>query len=150
MLYLGSDHRGFELKNKIMKHLETLGEDYTDLGYFEKEEDDDYNEISKDVSQYVRLKTEHKGVLFCGTGIGVSIVSNKHKDIRSALCFNVETAKLAREHEACNIMCIPADYVDFDTAKEMVTTFLQTPFSMADRHLRRLNKILELEKEGLV
>lgn len=150
MIYLGSDHRGFELKQRLIKYLDSLDIEHTDLGYFEKNETDDYNTIAEDVAKRVRLDTHNQGILLCGSGIGVDIVANKHSLIRSALCFNVETAKSARQHESANIMCIPADYIQFDLAKEMLLAFIKTPFSFEERHVKRVNKIIMLEKDGLV
>lgn len=149
MLYFGSDHRGFDLKQMLMKYLDSLDIEHTDLGYFEKNDKDDYNDIAEDVAKRVRLENHNLGILLCGSGIGVNIVANKHNLIRSALCFNVETAKKSREHESANIMCIPADFVQFDLAKEMVLTFIKTPFSFEEKHLKRINKILKLEKDNL-
>ena len=149
MLYIGSDHRGFELKQKLVKYLDSLDIECTDLGYSEFLEEDDYNDITEDLVKRVRLENYHLGILLCGSGVGVDIVANKHALIRSALCFNVETAKRARQHEAANIMCLPADFLDFDTAKEMVLAFIKTPFSFEEKHVKRLNKILKLEANGL-
>ncbi len=150
MLYLGADHRGFDLKENIKKYLDSLGIEFTDLGYFEKKDNDDYNDIAEDVAKRVRLENQHLGILFCGSGVGVDIVANKHKLIRSALCFNNETAKRAREHESANIMCIPSDFLDFDTAKQMVLTFIKTPFSFEEKHVKRISKILNLEEDGII
>lgn len=150
MLYFGSDHRGFELKQKLIKYLDSLDIEHNDLGYFEKNETDDYNDIAEEVAKRVRLDSHNQGILLCGTGIGVDIVANKHRLIRSALCFNLETAKTARQHESANIMCLPADFIQFDLAKEMVLAFIKTPFSFEERHIQRVNKIITLEKDSLV
>lgn len=149
MIYLGSDHRGFNLKEDIKKYLDSLGIEFTDLGYAEKIEGDDYNDIAEDTAKRVRLANENLGILFCGSGVGVDIVANKHKLIRSALCFNKETAERARQHEGANIMCVPCDFVDFNLAKDMILTFIKTPFSFEERHVKRITKILRLEEDGV-
>jgi len=150
MIYIGSDHRGFELKEKIKKYLESLDIAVNDLGAYEYKEEDDYNDYAEEVAKYVRLKIENLGILICGTGVGVNIVANKHKEIRSALCFNKEIAKLAREHESINIMCLPSDFINFDEAKEIVMTFIKTPFSLEEKHVKRVSRIMNLEAGGMV
>lgn len=147
MLYIGADHGGFKLKEQLIKYLESIGEELKDLGAFELNKDDDYTEFAGEVARYTRLKRENLGIILCRSGIGVDIMANKHRDIRSALCFNNETAKSAREHNGANIMCLPSDYIDFELAKQMVITFIKTPFSMQERHVRRLNAILTQDEK---
>ena len=150
MLYLGADHRGFELKEKIKKYLESIDTEVNDLGAYELTSDDDYNDYAMEVAKYVRLERDNLGILICGTGIGMDIVANKHKNVRAALCFNKEFVVLAREHESANILCLPADFITFEEAKEMVDIFLRTPFSMQEKHVKRITKISDMEKGGLV
>jgi len=150
MIYIGADHRGFQLKEAIRKHLDTLDIEVTDVGAYTLNKDDDYNEYASEVAKYTRLKVGNVGILFCGSGNGEAIVANKHKDIRCAVCVNLEQAKQAKEHLAANVMSIPADIVDFNLAQKMVMIFIQTAFSLEKRHNRRLTKILEMEKNGLV
>lgn len=149
MIYLGSDHRGFDLKEKIKKYLESLDFEYKDLGAYEKNEDDDYNDYSADVARYVRMERENRGIVICGSGVGVSIVCNKHMDIRCGLCFNKEVAVMARKDEAINVCAIPADFVTFDEAKEIVLSFLKTDFSFEEKYSRRLSKIIRIEENKL-
>ncbi len=148
MVYLGADHRGFELKEVLKKQLEDDGVEYQDLGddYFKK--DDDYVDFASKVAHKVLESKDNKGILLCGSGVGVDVVANKIDGIRSALVYDVKRAIQSREHEDANIVSLPADLLDPRTAYEIVTAFLQTPFSGEERHVRRLNKIEEIEKEN--
>ncbi len=147
MIYLGADHRGFELKNKIAKYLESIDEEFYDLGAEELKPEDDYNDYAHDVCLAVRAEKDNIGFLFCGTGVGMDIVANKHLNIRSAICFNEQVAQQAREHLGCNVASLPADFLGFEEAKKIVIKFLRTPFSFEERHARRVAKILKLEEE---
>ncbi|MBP7859973.1 RpiB/LacA/LacB family sugar-phosphate isomerase [Patescibacteria group bacterium] len=149
MIYLGADHRGFELKEKLKKFLESIDFDYKDLGAYEKNEKDDYTDFSADVARFVRMEKDNRGIVICGSGVGVDIICNKHFDIRCGLCFNKQVAELARKHTAINICAIPADFVSFDVAKDIVITFLKTDFSFEDQHSRRLAKIIRIEENKL-
>lgn len=149
MIYLGADHRGFELKEQIEKYLDSIDIETTDLGAHQLSPNDDYNEFAAEVAKFVRLERGNLGIVFCGSGNGVSIVANKHAEIRCAIAVNKQMAKEARSDNGANILSIPADFIDFDTTKEIVTTFIQTPFSMEERHTRRLSKIVRMEENGL-
>lgn len=149
MIYLGADHRGFELKEKIEKYLDSIDIETTDLGAHELNPDDDYNEFAAEVAKFVRLERGNLGIVFCGSGNGVAIVANKHAEIRCAIAMNKQMALDARSHNGANVLSIPADFVDFDQAKELINTFIQTPFSMAENHGRRLSKIVRMEENGL-
>jgi len=150
MIYLGADHRGLQLKEQIKKYLESVDIEAEDLGAYTLDKNDDYTDVAQDVARYVRLKKENIGFLFCGSGVGVDIVANKHQDIRSALCFNKDVAKQSREHISCNVACIPSDFVSFDEAKDIVLTFIKASFSFEERHVRRLSRIVNMEGRGLV
>lgn len=149
MIYLGADHRGYELKEKIEKYLESIDTETNDVGAHQLDKEDDYNDFASEVAKYTRLERGNLGFVFCGSGNGVAVVANKHAEIRCAIATDKETAKVARQHLAANILAIPADIVTFDQAKEIVNTFIQTPFSMEKRHIRRLGKIAQIEENGL-
>ncbi len=147
MIYLGADHRGFKMKQKISKYLESLDEDFYDVGAFDFVSDDDYNDYAHELCLGVRLKKGNLGFLFCGSGVGMDVVANKHAGIRSALCFNSSIAKQSREHLGCNVASIPSDFLNFDDVKKIVDVFIRTPFSFEPRHARRVGKIVKLEEE---
>jgi len=144
MIYLASDHRGFELKEKLKQRLTEWRYEYEDLGAFEYDKDDDYPDFAVPVAQAV-LRTGGLGLLFCGSGVGADIVANKTPGIRSALGFNLRVTRQSREHENVNILSLPADHLNEDEAKKIIFTFLTTPFSAAPRHLRRLKKVKSYE-----
>lgn len=143
MIAIGSDHAGYEAKEKVKKHLESLGVSFKDFGTH-SEKSCDYPLIAKAVSLSVKSGESEKGILICGSGIGMSIAANKISGIRAALCKNEETSKLSRAHNNANIVCIGARTTDFEEIKKIVNAFLETSFE-AGRHQRRLEQITEIE-----
>lgn len=148
MIYLGADHRGFELKQRLFKRLQDEGYEVTDLGNDHLDPGDDYVDFANSVAQAVTSFPENKGVVLCGSGVGVDIVANKIDGIRCALVDNPQIAKQSREHEDANIIALPADILDEEKAFEIVKIFLTTEFSEEARHLRRLEKLKEVEKNS--
>lgn len=146
MIYLGADHRGFELKEKIKSWLSAWGYDFEDKGAFEYNKDDDYPDFALAVAEEATRDPNNKGILICGSGIGVAIAANKIKDIRAGTAMKSEQARASVNDEDLNVLALPADYLDEAEAQEIVKKFLETKFSGAERHVRRLNKIKELEK----
>lgn len=147
MIYLGADHRGFELKKKIKEHLADEGYEFTDLGNDHLNPQDDYVDFAHKVADATSEDPQNRGIILCGSGAGVDMVANKVIGIRSALVFDVERAKQAREHEDANVMSLPADTLDSEKAWEIVKAFLTTEFSGEPRHIRRLEKLEEVEEE---
>lgn len=145
MIYLGSDHRGFELKRRLYKKLLDAGFMAVDLGNDHLDPGDDFVEYAKKVADAVIQDRENIGIILCGSGVGVDMVANKIPGIRSALVCDVPRARQAREDEDANVLSLPADTLDEETAWEIVQAFLATPFSNKERHLRRLEKIKEVE-----
>jgi ribose 5-phosphate isomerase B len=146
VIYIGADHKGFDLKEIIKKDLTNAGYMVNDVGNFKKDELDDYVDFASAVALKVSLEFEtSKGILFCGSGVGVSVVANKFRNVRCGLIFDSNQAFDAKNDDDINILAIPADYVDENTAKKIVVTWLQTPFSKEERHQRRLDKISFLE-----
>jgi len=150
MIYLGADHRGFELKEKLYKRLSDEGFEVTDLGGDHLDPGDDYVDFAFKVASSVIQLPDNKGILICGSGVGMAIAANKVKGIRCALVFDLAKAKQAREHLDANIISLPVDFLDEEAAWEIVKTFLTTAFSREERHIRRLKKIKEFEKENAV
>lgn len=145
---IGSDHGGFLLKEEIKKHLEASGHAVFDEGCF-SEESVDYPVYAQKVANLVNSQKATFGVLCCGTGIGISIASNKIDGIRSFVASSETQAKLAREHNDANIICLGGRTTEIDEAKKFVDIFLNTNFS-AGRHEKRVNMIKKLEEDGVL
>ncbi|MEN3189968.1 MAG: ribose 5-phosphate isomerase B [Atribacterota bacterium] len=143
---LGSDHGGYKLKEHLKKYLEELNIEYTDFGC-DNEQPVDYPDIGFKVSNEVINGNFDKGILICGTGIGMSIVANKIKGIRASLCNDVFSARNAREHNDSNILTLGARVIGIGLAREIVKVWLNTDFSQEERHIIRLNKIKQEENK---
>jgi ribose 5-phosphate isomerase B len=141
---LGSDHGGYQLKENLKKYLNELNVEYKDFGC-NSEQSVDYPDIGFKVSDEVKNGRYDKGILICGTGIGMSVVANKIKGIRASLCYDVFSARCAREHNDANILTLGGRVIDSGLAKEIVKVWLNTDFSGEERHIRRLNKIKQEE-----
>ena len=140
MLGIGSDHGGYQLKQAIMKHLEARGIAFTDYGTY-GEESCDYPEYGRAVALAVAGGACDRGILICGTGIGISIAANKIPGIRAAVCGDGFSAEATRAHNDANILALGARVVGEGLALKIVDTFLDTPFSNDERHIRRIRKI---------
>lgn len=140
MIAIGCDHGGYELKQDIMKFLEKSGYEYKDFGTYSAESCD-YPDYAKQVAYAVADGECEKGILICGTGIGVSIAANKVKGIRAALVHDCFSAKATREHNDANVLTMGARVIGPGLAEEIVKIFLETPFSNDERHIRRISKI---------
>lgn len=142
MIYLGADHRGYNLKEDIKKFLAESGQSFEDMGNFKHDPNDDYTDFAKLVAGKISQNPEaDKGILICGSGVGVDIVANKFHGVRSALADDIVTAKQSREHDDTNVLSLPADEVDFDLAKKIVSAWLSTPFSNGEKYKRRIDKM---------
>ena len=146
MIAIGADHGGFELKEHIKKHLDELGLEYKDYGTY-SEESVDYPDCAKPVCEAVMDRTADKGILICGTGIGISIAANKVKGVRCALCADTFSAKMTRLHNNANVLALGGGIVGVNLGLEIVSTFLNTPFSEEGKHIRRIDKIGEIERK---
>jgi ribose 5-phosphate isomerase B len=140
-IVLASDHGGFALKEIIKKNLLQSGRDILDVGCDSGDSVDYPDFADKAVSSMLRGDCQ-RGILVCGTGIGMSIAANRHRNIRAANCFDIQTAKLSREHNDANILCLGARVLDTDNALRMVNTWLETEFS-GGRHQKRIAKFSE-------
>ena len=136
---IGSDHAGYEYKKILVEHLQGMGMEYKDFGAFSSESAD-YPDFAHPVAEAVEKNENWFGVLICGSGNGVAITANKHQGIRAALCWQEEIAKLARQHNNANILCIPARFISPDDMKKIFEQFIHTPFE-GGRHGRRVDKI---------
>lgn len=142
MIAVGCDHGGFELKQEILKYLEEQKIPYQDYGCYDTKSVD-YPEYAKKVANAVVSGEAEKGILICGTGIGISIAANKVKGIRAALCHDCFSAQATREHNDANILAMGGRIVGPGLAVKIVDIFLHTPFSEDERHIRRINQIEE-------
>jgi ribose 5-phosphate isomerase B len=139
------DHGGFELKEELKAFLKSLGAEPMDMGTF-SEESVDYPDFGVLVAEKVSRGELKKGILICGTGIGMSMVANKFPRVRAALANDLYSSRCSREHNDANILIIGGRVVGKELAKEIIKVWLETPFA-GGRHKRRLEKIETLEKE---
>jgi ribose 5-phosphate isomerase B len=138
-ILIASDHAGFELKEKLEAALKKMGFDVEDLGT-DSTESTDYADYAHPLAEKVERGEVKRGVLMCGTGLGMSYAANRHHNVRAAVAWTPEIAKLAREHNDANVLVLPARFVDDAQAVEILRTWLDTPFE-GGRHTRRINKI---------
>ena len=142
MLALGCDQAGYELKQEIMKYLDEKGIEYKDCGTYSADAVD-YPVYAKAVVKEILSGNCEKGILICGTGIGISIAANRYKGIRAALCGDCFSAEATRLHNDANILAMGARVVGAGLAIKITETFLNTPFSGAERHARRVSMLDE-------
>ena len=140
MIGLGCDHGGLELKKVVMDYLDSKNIEYKDFGTYTSESCD-YPVYGKAVANAVASGECDKGIIICGTGIGISIAANKVRGIRAALCHDVFSAKATREHNDANILAMGARVIGPGLALEIVKAFLETDFSNDERHIRRIKMI---------
>jgi ribose 5-phosphate isomerase B len=140
---IGSDHAGYEDKEKIKRQLEELGVEYEDVGTVSTESTD-YPIYAKKVAEKVAKGEVEQGILVCGSGNGMQMAANKVKGVRAALAWNEETARLAREHNDSNVLSIPARMISPEEVSKVVKSYLEAKFE-GGRHARRVEKITEIE-----
>ena len=140
MIAIGCDHGGYALKQEIIAHLEDRGLDYKDFGCY-TDESCDYPVYARLVGQAVADGECEQGILVCGTGLGISMAANKMPGIRAAVCTDCFCAEATRQHNDANVLCLGGRVVGPGLALKIVDTFLDTPFSGDERHLRRINLI---------
>jgi ribose 5-phosphate isomerase B len=140
---IGSDHGGFELKEEIIGHLKEVGIEFIDFGTYSKDSVD-YPDYGKKVAEAVISKEVDRGIVVCGTGIGISIAANKVKGIRCALCCDTYSARMSREHNNANVLALGARVIGSGLALEIVETWLKSEFQ-GGRHEIRVNKISDIE-----
>lgn len=149
MIYIGADHRGFALKEKLKAFLASQSHEVEDVGAFTFDQNDDYVDFAKLVAEKVAAApTADKGILICGSGHGMDIVANKFKGVYAALCDTKESAVQSRQHGNTNVLVLAADALTEAKAQEIVTAWLDTPFSGEERHIRRLEKVKEFEDKN--
>jgi len=141
-LFIASDHRGFELKEKIKEFLSVEGHSVVDLGNHKYDKDDDYPDFAKEVAEKVSADPEEtRGILLCGSGVGVDIVANKFQGVRSALAFSPDQIAMAKSDDDVNIISLPSEFLDEERTKEIINAWLNTKFSGEEKDKRRIGKI---------
>lgn len=146
MIAIGSDHAGYELKNEIIDYLVKQGYKVKDFGTNCKETSVDYSDYGLAVAEAINKGECEKGIVVCGTGIGISISANKVPGIRTALCTNSYMAKMSREHNNSNVLALGSRVTGIGLALDIVDTWLKTEF-IGGRHKKRIDKIMEIEKK---
>lgn len=144
MIYIGADHRGYEFKEIIKNYLKDEGYSFEDVGNSVIDEGDDYVDFAKNVSEKVLEKEDNKGILICGSGIGVDIVANKFKGIRSGLCSSPEQARAGRNDDDINVLSMGADFIEEDEVLKIIEKFINTDFSKEERFSKRIEKIADI------
>lgn len=144
MIAIGSDHAGYELKQVIAKHLEERKIEFKDCGTYSSDSCD-YAVYAEKTARAVASGECELGLLFCGTGVGISMAANKVKGIRACCCSDLFSAEMTRLHNNANMLCLGGRVVTPEKAIELVDIFLDTPFSGEERHQRRIDQIIDLE-----
>ena len=146
LIYIGADHRGFNLKESLKQFLKDEGYEVIDVGNDHYDKDDDYPDFAALAAHAVSQDSiNRRGVLICGSGAGMNIVANKFEGVRAVSINNSEQAKLSRNDGDSNIVSLSADFIDKEKAEDILRVWLKTPFSGDERHKRRLKKIMEIE-----
>ena len=146
-IYLGADHRGFELKNKLRDWLKAEGHQVTDLGAQEYEANDDYPDYAFSVGEAVAKTPNTRGIVVCGSGTGADVAANKVRGVRASLIHDPALAKFAQEHDNINVLALGSDFIDEARAKAVVEAWLASAYSGEERHTRRIKKIEEYEQK---
>lgn len=141
---IGSDHRGVSIKSKLVAALEALGHDVQDFGTFD-DQSVDYPDFAASVCKAISSGQSERGILICGTGIGMAIAANKFRGVRAANCYDEVMAEICRRHNNVNVLCLPGDLIGDRPVDDLIRIWLSTEFE-AGRHQRRLEKITEIER----
>ena len=146
MIYIGADHRGYELKEKLKEFFDEISYDYEDVGAFVSDPNDDFPEFAKQVAEHL-IQPDDRGIIICGSGVGVDEVANKVSGVRCGLALNKNQIQAARHDDDINCLALAADYTNEDDAKEIVKIFLDTDFADEDRYKRRIHQIEDIEDD---
>ncbi len=146
---LGADHAGFPLKGDLLPWLRDLGTEVIDLGAFSYDPVDDYPDFAAAVARAVASGEARRGIIVCGSGVGACVVANKVPGVRASVCHDTYSARQGVEHDDMNVLCLGARIVGVELAQELVRVFLDSNFTGEERHQRRLDKTLDIERHGL-
>jgi len=140
-VFIATDHRGFDLKNKLIEYLQEKNIRVEDFGNYKHDPEDDFPDFAQKVAQAVQQNPdENLGIVICGSGIGVSIAVNRFKNIRCGLALNLDQVQHGRENDYTNILALAADYTDFETAKKYIDAFLNAKPKSVEKYIRRIKK----------
>jgi len=141
-VFIAADHRGFDLKNKLVEYLQEKNIRVEDFGNYSLDNEDDYPDFSQKVAQAVQQNPEENvGIVICGSGIGVSMAVNRFKHIRCGIAFNLDQVQHGRENDHTNVLALASDYTDFETAKKYIDIFLSSQPKLVDKYIRRAKKL---------
>lgn len=143
-IFIGADHNGYELKEKLEEYLKAKGYEVIDKGDNELKPDDDFPTYAAHVASEVVGDEDAKGILLCGSGQGVCMAANRYKGVRASLVWDQDEAHSSRNDDNANIICLPAKKLELEQAKQLVDTWLETPFAAAPRFIRRIKQLDEL------
>lgn len=144
-VYIGADHRGRELADSLERELKNQGHDVEVVLKDNNRPEDDYVDFAVEAARKVVTDPENRGIVVCGSGVGVDIAANKIKGVRASLGYSVEQVKSARNDDDINMLALGADFLDNEAARKIVTAFFETEFDASERRLRRIDKIKALE-----
>jgi len=144
-VFVGADYRGFERKNQLAEFLVAQNYEVKDVGAYEYNEGDDFNDPAIQVARNIRENPTAKGILICDSAHGVTMQANRFKGVRAVHCDSPESAKLAREHDDANVLCMSAHFIDEAKMQEIAMAFLETNFESLERRVRRINRLDERE-----
>ena len=147
-IYLGSDHRGFQLKEKLRQRLTEWGYDYEDIGPFEYNKDDDYPNFGEAVGIKVAADVGSRGILICGSGVGIDIAANKIDGVRAGTISEPKQAQASVHDENLNVLALSADFLSEDKAIEIAKTFIEAKYTKEERYERRLKEIKDIESNN--
>ena len=146
VIYFGADHRGFALKETLREYVKSVGYEAYDLGATEYDKDDDYPDFARAVAEKVGKDAERsRGILVCGSGVGMDIVANKFRGVRAALMISPDQVYSGRHDDDANVLVLASDITSEADAKKGVQVFLETPFGGDARYMRRLEKVMAIE-----
>ena len=146
VIYIGADHRGFELKEQLKTFLKMEGYSLVDVGASEFVQDDSYVDYAKAVAEKVSGEpNQNRGILICGSGVGMDVASNKFYQVRSALASSPDQALASRSDDDTNVLSLASNFIDLDMAKKIVSVWLQTPFSGEERYKKRLEHLKQID-----
>lgn len=143
---IGADHGGYPLNERVIKDLDAAGYEILDFGTHVGSRPDDYPDYALKVGQAIQNNQADIGILICGSGVGASVAANKLDGVRAALCGDTYSGHQSREHDDCNVLCLGARVVGEELALEIVRAFVGAKFNGEERHVRRLAKVAEIEK----
>jgi len=146
-IVIGSDHAGFNYKSHLIELLNSMGHTVQDIGT-SSDKSVDYPDFGENGARIVACGKADIGILICGSGIGMDIVANKIKGVRSAVCWNAEIARLARDHNHANVLCLGERVLSLDECIKITKTFVNTPVSSQERHRRRVDEIINIEERN--